>query len=73
MAFENTVLHEEFVIDSIVTVHYFNFAKNYVFEGEKHDFWKFVYVDKGELEIMADDKGYKLKQGEMLFNKPNEF
>jgi len=73
MAFENTVLHEEFVIDSIVTVHYFDFAKNYVFEGEKHNFWEFVYVDKGELEIMADDKGYKLKQGEMIFHKPNEF
>lgn len=73
MAFENTVLHEEFVIDSIVTVHYFEFAKNYVFKGEKHGFWEFVYVDKGELEIMAEDKGYKLKQGEMIFHKPNEF
>ncbi|MBZ9685299.1 AraC family transcriptional regulator [Clostridium estertheticum] len=73
MVFENTVLREEFVIESIVTVHYFEFAKNYVFEGEKHSFWEFVYVDKGELEIMAEDKGYKLKQGEMIFHKPNEF
>lgn len=73
MGFKNTVLHEEFVIKSIVTVHYFEFAKNYVFEGEKHGFWEFVYVDKGELEIMAEDKGYKLKQGEMIFHKPNEF
>lgn len=73
MAFKNTVLHEEFVIKSIVTVHYFEFAKNYVFEGERHGFWEFVYVDKGELEIMAEDKGYKLKQGEMIFHKPNEF
>lgn len=73
MAFKNTVLHEEFIIDSIVTVHYFEFAKNYVFKGEKHGFWEFVYVDKGELEIMAEDKGYKLKQGEMIFHKPNEF
>ena len=73
MVFKNTVLHEEFVIKSIVTVHYFEFAKNYVFEGEKHGFWEFVYVDKGELEIMAEDKGYKLKQGEMIFHKPNEF
>ncbi|MGV8983425.1 AraC family transcriptional regulator [Clostridium sp.] len=73
MAFKNTVLREEFVIDSIVTVHYFEFAKNYVFKGEKHPFWEFVYVDKGELEIMAEDKGYKLKKGEMIFHKPNEF
>lgn len=73
MDFVKTFLNEEFKIDSIVTIHYFEFACNYVFEGESHDFWELVYVDKGELEIMADDKGYKLKQGEMIFHKPNEF
>jgi AraC-like DNA-binding protein/quercetin dioxygenase-like cupin family protein len=73
MAYVKTTLKEEFVIESIVSVHYFEFAKNYVFEGESHDFWEFVYVDRGELEIMADDKGYKLRQGEMIFHKPNEF
>ena len=73
MSFTHTFLKEEFNIESIVTVHYFEFAKNYVFEGERHDFWELVYVDKGELEIMAEDKGYKLKQGEMIFHKPNEF
>lgn len=73
MSFTHTFLKKEFNIESIVTVHYFEFAKNYVFEGESHDFWELVYVDKGELEIMAGDKGYKLKQGEMIFHKPNEF
>lgn len=73
MSFTHTFLKEEFKIESIVTVHYFEFAKNYVFEGERHNFWELVYVDKGELEIMAEDKGYKLKQGEMIFHKPNEF
>jgi AraC-like DNA-binding protein/quercetin dioxygenase-like cupin family protein len=73
MSFVKTFLNEEFEIDSVVTVHYFEFACDYVFEGETHDFWELVYVDKGELEIMADDKGFKLKQGEMIFHKPNEF
>ena len=73
MHFVHTVLKEDFQIESIVTVHYFEFAKNYIYEGERHDFWEFVYVDKGELEIMAEDKGYKLKQGEMIFHKPNGF
>ncbi|MDF2675242.1 MAG: hypothetical protein K0R09_3514, partial [Clostridiales bacterium] len=49
------------------------FAKNYVFKGEKHDFWEFVYVDKGEVEIMAGTQGYILKQGDIVFHKPNEF
>jgi quercetin dioxygenase-like cupin family protein len=73
MTFTKTILKEEFQVDGIITVHYFEFACDYVFKGEAHNFWELVYVDKGELEIMADDKGFKLKQGEMIFHKPNEF
>ncbi|EQB86299.1 AraC-like DNA-binding protein [Clostridium punense] len=60
-------------IDKIVTIHYFEFASDYIFRGEKHDFWEFLYVDKGEVEVMADTKGYKLTQGDIIFHKPNEF
>lgn len=73
MTYFKTVLKQEFEIESIISVHYFEFAKNYVYEGEIHDFWEFVYVDKGELEVMSDDKGFRLKKGEMIFHKPNEF
>ena len=72
-AYIPTQLHREIDIASIVTVHYFEYAKNYVFEGEKHDFWEFLYVDKGEVEVMADSIGYKLRQGDIIFHKPNEF
>jgi hypothetical protein len=68
-----TNLDEVIVINRIVTVHYFEFASNYVYKGEKHDFWEFLYVDRGEIEIMADSKGYKLYQGDIVFHKPNEF
>lgn len=73
MDYVKTTLKEELVIKKIVTVHYFEYAKNYVFEGEKHNFWEFLLVDKGEVEVMADTSGYKLKQGEIIFHKPNEF
>lgn len=73
MDYTKTILKEELVVKSIVTVHYFEFAKNYIFEGEKHDFWELLYVDKGEVEVMSDIHGYKLKQGEMIFHKPNQF
>jgi AraC-like DNA-binding protein/quercetin dioxygenase-like cupin family protein len=73
MSYVKTILKEEFNIKEIVTVHYFEFAKNYIYEGESHNFWEFVYVDKGEVEIMADTNGYKLNQGEIIFHKPNEF
>lgn len=73
MEFTKTPLVEEFNIGHIVTLHYFEFARDFVFEGEKHDFWEFLYVDKGEVEVMADSKGYVLKQGDIIFHKPNEF
>lgn len=71
--YELTVLRRDLAVPAVVTVHYFEYAKNYVFEGERHDFWEFLYVDKGEVEVMAGDTGYCLKQGEMIFHKPGEF
>lgn len=73
MNYVRTALTEEITINDIVTIHYFEFAKDYIYEGESHNFWEFVYVDKGEVEIMADTEGYKLRQGEVIFHKPNEF
>ncbi len=60
-------------IKDIISVHYFEYSKDYIFEGEKHNFWEFVYVDKGEINIMADNKRYLLKKDEMFFHKPNEW
>ncbi|MBC1397657.1 cupin domain-containing protein [Listeria fleischmannii] len=60
-------------VQSIVTVYYFEFSKNYLFAGEQHDFWEMVYVDKGELEVSAGKEGYELKEGDIIFHKPNEF
>lgn len=68
-----TSIKQDIEIKKIVTVHYFEYAKNYVFYGEQHNFWELLYVDKGEVEVMADIASYKLKQGEMIFHKPNEF
>lgn len=73
MEFSKTVLKEELQIKRIVSLHYFEFAKDFIFDGENHDFWEFLYVDKGEAEVMADESGYKLKQGDIIFHKPNEF
>lgn len=71
--FTPTVLAKAIDIPAVVTVHYFEYAKDYVFEGESHDFWELLYVDKGEVEVMADKTGYRLRQGDMIFHKPGEF
>lgn len=60
------------IIDKIVTIHYFEFNKNFISKEERHDFWELVYVDKSEILCKADGREILLKQGEMLFHKPNE-
>jgi AraC-like DNA-binding protein len=72
-AFKKNRLRELFTISTIVTILSHEFSKNYVFPGELHDFWEFIYVEKGEILITADGIGYLLKAGEMAFHKPNEF
>lgn len=60
-------------ITKIVTIHYYEFDKNFVFKGEKHDFWELVYVDKGRVEVQYDEEKIILSQGEIIFHQPNEF
>lgn len=60
-------------LSKIVTVHYYEFDKNFVFTGERHNFWEMVYIDKGQVEIRRDEETLTLSQGEILFHRPNEF
>lgn len=60
-------------ISKIVTMHYFEFDKNFNFPGESHNFWEMVYVDSGNVLINAGKNSHVLKQGELIFHKPNEF
>ncbi len=62
-----------FNVDKIITIFYMELSKNFYYEGEKHDFWEMVYIDKGEMICTADEKRFVLKSGEMTFHKPNEF
>lgn len=60
-------------ISKIVTIHYHEFDKNYVFDGETHDFWEMVYIDKGNVTVTCDQGKIKMMSGEVIFHKPNEF
>lgn len=60
-------------VSKIVTIHYFEFDKDFKTDGEEHDFWEFVYVDKESIFCVADGIATELNSGEILFHKPNEF
>ncbi len=73
MGYKLTKLRERIVIKNVVTVHYFEYGKDYHFSGESHDFWEFVYVDKGKMLIQSEEKWLKMETGQIIFHKPNEF
>ena len=59
-------------VQKIVTIHYQALEKNYVFSEEKHDFWEINYADKENVFVGIDGERIELKQGEILFIKPNQ-
>ena len=60
-------------VKKIITLFYMELSKSFSYEGERHDFWEMVYIDKGEMICTADKNRFVLKSGEMTFHKPNEF
>lgn len=73
MTYITTRLKKELTIDSIITIHYFEYTKDFSFSGESHDFWEFMYVDQGTVNVYAEERYYALKAGDILFHQPNEF
>ena len=58
-------------VQKIVTVHYQALPKNYHSAEEQHDFWEINYADKENIFVRLGEEEVELKQGEILFIKPN--
>ncbi|MGD1821953.1 MAG: AraC family transcriptional regulator [Pleomorphochaeta sp.] len=71
--FTLTPLEKKLNIENLISVHYFEYPSTFLFKGESHDFWEFLYVDKGEVGITNGKLEYNLKQGDIIFHKPNQF
>ena len=63
MNYKGTVINSELTIDKIYTIHYFEYAIDFDFPGEIHDFWEAVYVDAGEVTVTAGTEKYVMRQG----------
>lgn len=73
MEYRQLALEECIIIKNIVTIHYYEYGNDYIFDGESHDFWEFLCVDKGEVFIKAGEEDFILKKGELFFHPPHEF
>lgn len=67
-----SALKNELVIKRLYSVHYFEYSNTFKFDGESHDFWEFVYIDRGEVTAVADNKRHTLTRGNVIFHKPGE-
>lgn len=73
MNYKPVYLKNDFTIEKLYTIHYFEYMNDFSFQGESHNFWEFLYVDKGAVEITAGKTSHRLEKGDIVFHKPNEF
>ena len=73
MEFYRYPLEKVFDIPQIITIHYFEYGKDFTFPGESHDFWEFLCVDKGEAIITAGSRKHTLTKGNIIFHQPGQF
>jgi AraC-like DNA-binding protein len=60
-------------INNIGSILFYRYSPSFVFAGEFHADWEFVYVDKGRVAIEADGKPFTLNAGQFFLHKPMEF
>ena len=73
MDYCKTLLQSDVHIDGVYSVHYFEYAKDFAYSGEVHDFWELVYADKQSLYITAGTEEILLPIGNLYIHRPNEF
>lgn len=73
MRYIGTKLKDEIVVKELISVHYFELSKDYHFAGESHNFWELLYVDKGELDVETDSESERLRSGDIVIHRPQEW
>lgn len=62
MSYRSVCLQDVLSIREIYSIHYFEYMCDFSFPGESHDFWEFLCVDKGEVNVFADERFHVLKK-----------
>lgn len=60
-------------ITQVISAFYSDLGQDFISRGEIHDFWEFVYVDRGHLHVETDLGSYPLAQGQITFHPPMEY
>lgn len=66
-------LKQELFINAIISIHYFEYTPEFRYPGESHNFWEFIYCDKGQLCISAGDTEHILDRGQGYLHPPYQY
>ncbi len=73
MIYNGLQLKNSISIGTLYSVHYFEYMSDFSFEGESHNFWELICVDKGVVNITSETHDATLKKDDVAFHEPNEF
>ena len=66
-------IQQDLQIRELVTIHYFEYGKDYKYPGERHGFWEIMYADRGSILVQCGDTNHVLSRGEMILLPPDHF
>ncbi|MDY3280851.1 helix-turn-helix transcriptional regulator [Dysosmobacter sp.] len=66
-------LQNQVSVTELVTIHYFEYGRTYVYPGERHDFWEIMYMDRGSVRVTCGEQAHLLSRGELILLPPNVF
>lgn len=72
LEFKAFQLQKVFSIHEIMSFYYMEVSGSFAHPSEKHEFWEFVYVDKGAFEVETSAGAQVLSQGQIIFHAPGE-
>lgn len=70
--YAKTLFSDFLSVKSIITVFHTNLNGKKA-PGESHDFWEFLYVEKGTHQVSVDNIIYSLEEGQMIVYAPLAF
>ena len=66
-------VRQDIQVNDLVTIHYFEYGKDYQYPGESHDFWELMYADRGSIRVRCGNTNHVLSRGDMILLPPNHF
>ena len=66
-------INKKFEIDCFHTAFRFSYPSDFIFKGERHDFWEATVVTDGMVTVTEDDNVYTMEAGDIIFHAPLVF